>query len=203
MNNAILNDDLIAVQAGNIVVYNYDGETREYISESTEYIAVGVGIPANSCLDAPGAHKAGYAIRCSENLSSWEYAPDHRGETVYSTDTGNTEEITALGDYPKNTTTIAPLTPYDKWDGEKWVTDTEAQHRAAVEAAETKRQSLADAAMASISLIQLKLQAGRKLTQAETTRLNAVLDYIDALNAMDINMAPDINLPEIPLAAAS
>ncbi|EPR2150144.1 tail fiber assembly protein, partial [Escherichia coli] len=57
--------------------------------------------------------------------------------------------------------------------------------------------------MASISLIQLKLQAGRKLTQAETTRLNAVLDYIDALNAMDINMVPDINLPEIPLAAAS
>ncbi|SQY63624.1 integrase [Escherichia coli] len=48
MNNAILNDDLIAVQAGNIVVYNYDGETREYISESTEYLAVGVGIPANS-----------------------------------------------------------------------------------------------------------------------------------------------------------
>lgn len=83
------------------------------------------------------------------------------------------------------------------------MTDTEAQHSAAVEAAETKRQSLADAAMASISLIQLKLQAGRKLTQAETTRLNAVLDYIDALNAMDINMAPDINLPEIPLAAAS
>ena len=28
MNNAILNDDLVAVQAGNIVVYNYDGETR-------------------------------------------------------------------------------------------------------------------------------------------------------------------------------
>ena len=96
----------------------------------------------------------------------------------------------------------APLTPYDKWDGEKWVTDTEAQHRAAVEAAETKRQSLADAAMDSISLIQLKLRAGRKLTQAEN-RPNAVLDYIDALNAMDINMAPDINLPEIPLASAS
>ncbi|MDQ9483464.1 tail fiber assembly protein, partial [Escherichia coli] len=34
---------------------------------------------------------------------------------------------------------------------------------------------LIDTAMASISLIQLKLQAGRKLTQAETTSLNAVL----------------------------
>ncbi|EOA6754282.1 tail fiber assembly protein, partial [Escherichia coli] len=59
------------------------------------------------------------------------------------------------------------------------VTDTEAQHSAAVEAAEAQRQSLIDAAMASISLIQLKLQAGRKLTQPENTRLNAVLDYID------------------------
>nr|HEK7576026.1 tail fiber assembly protein [Escherichia coli] len=28
MNNAILNNDLIAVQAGNVIVYNYDGETR-------------------------------------------------------------------------------------------------------------------------------------------------------------------------------
>ncbi len=200
MNNAILNNDLIAVQAGNIIVYNYDGETREYISESTEYLAVGVGIPANSCLDAPGAHKSGYAIRRSEDLNSWEYAPDHRGETVYSTDTGNTEEITALGDYPKNTTTIAPLTPYDKWDGEKWVTDTEAQHSAAVDAAEAQRQSLIDAAMASISLIQLKLQAGRKLTQAETTRLNTVLDYIDAVTATDTSTAPDIIWPEQPEA---
>ncbi len=31
------------------------------------------------------------------------------------------------------------------------------------------------------SVIQLKLQAGRKLTQEETTRLNVVLDYIEAV----------------------
>ncbi|WP_446498801.1 tail fiber assembly protein [Escherichia coli] len=165
MDNAILNSELIAIQAGNIIVYNYDGGNREYISASTEYLAVGVGIPAHSCLDAISSHKAGYAILRSEDLSSWEYVPDHRGETVYSIDTGNPEEITVLGDYPENTTTIAPLTPYDKWDGEKWVVDTEAQHSAAVEAAETKRQSLIDTAMDSISLIQLKLRAGRKLTR--------------------------------------
>ncbi|HAX3035646.1 TPA: tail fiber assembly protein, partial [Escherichia albertii] len=62
MNNAILNNELIAVQEGNIIVYNYNSETREYISASTEFLAVGVGIPAYSCLDAPGTHKAGYAI---------------------------------------------------------------------------------------------------------------------------------------------
>ncbi|EPV9468297.1 tail fiber assembly protein, partial [Escherichia coli] len=69
--------------------------------------------------------------------------------------------------------------------------------------AETKRQSLIDTAMDSISLIQLKLRAGRKLTQAETTQLNSVLDYIDELNAMDLTTAPDLNWPEKQLSTAS
>ncbi|HAH3437053.1 TPA: tail fiber assembly protein, partial [Escherichia coli] len=76
--------------------------------------------------------------------------------------------------------------------------DTEAQHGAAVETAEVQRQSLIDAAMASISLIQLKLQTGRKLSQTETTRLNAVLDYIDAVTATDTSTAPDVIGPELP-----
>lgn len=200
MEQAILGKDGYALNDGEIIVHNYDGETREYISTSTEYLAVGVGIPACSSLDAPGTHKAGYAICRSVDLNSWEYVPDHRGEVVYSTETGDTKEITVPGDYPENTTTIAPLTPYDKWDGEKWVTDTEAQHSAALDAAEAQRQSLINAAMASISLIQLKLQAGRKLTQAETTRLNAVLDYIDAVTATDTSTAPDVIWPELPEA---
>ncbi|HAW2082826.1 TPA: tail fiber assembly protein [Escherichia coli] len=200
MTQAKLNSEFIATVAGDMTVYNYDGKTREYISPSIEYLAVGVGIPAHSCLDAPGKNKTGCAICRSDDLKSWEYVPDHRGETIYSTETGEPKEITALGDYPENTTTIAPLTPFDKWDGEKWVTDTEAQHSAAVEAAEAQRQSLIDAAMASISLIQLKLQAGRKLTQAETTRLNAVLDYIDAVTATDTSTAPDVIWPELPEA---
>ncbi|MEI7099950.1 tail fiber assembly protein, partial [Klebsiella pneumoniae] len=191
MNKAVLNSELITTKAGNITVYNFDAETKEYLSTSTEYLAVGDGIPAYSCLDAPGTHKAGYAICRTVDLNSWEYVPDHRGEIIYSTETGESKEITSLGDYPENTTTIAPLTPYDKWDGEKWVTDTEAQYSAAVDAAEIQRQSLIDAAMTSISLIQLKLRAGRNLTQAETTRLNAVLDYIDAVTATDTSTAPD------------
>lgn len=196
MDNAVLNSEIIAMKAGNITVYNYDGETREYISTSNEYLAVGVGIPAYSCLDSPGTYKAGYAICRSADFNSWEYVPDHRGEIVYNTETGEAKEITTPGDYPENTTTIAPLTPYDKWDGEKWVTDTEAQHGAA----EAQRQSLIDTAMASISLIQLKLQAGRKLTQAETTRLNTVLDYIDVVTATDTSTAPDVIWPELPEA---
>ncbi|EGK3934390.1 tail fiber assembly protein [Escherichia coli] len=200
MEQVILDENGYATTDGQITVYNYDGETREYMTSSVEYLVAGFGIPAHSSTDAPGEHKDGFAICRNADSTGWEYVADHRGEIIYSTETGESKEITALGDYPENTTTIAPLTPYDKWDGEKWVTDTEAQHSAAVEAAEAQRQSLIDAAMVSISLIQLKLQAGRKLTQAETTRLNAVLDYIDAVTATDTSTAPDVIWPELPEA---
>ncbi|HHL4541524.1 TPA: tail fiber assembly protein, partial [Escherichia coli] len=130
----------------------------------------------------------------------WSHEEDHRNETVYSIENGAAVTVNYIGAIKNGYVTLSPLTPYDKWDGEKWVTDTEAQHGAAVEAAEAQRQSLIDAAMASISLIQLKLQAGRKLTQAETTRLNAVLDYIDAVTATDTSTAPDVIWPELPEA---
>ncbi|GAB7453277.1 hypothetical protein OUHCRE13_29030 [Enterobacter roggenkampii] len=64
--------------------------------------------------------------------------------------------------------------------------------------AEGKRESLIDQAMQSISVIQLKLQAGRKLTTAETEKLNNTLDYIDEVTATDISTAPDITWPEKP-----
>ncbi|EFO0655468.1 phage tail protein [Escherichia coli] len=67
----------------------------------------------------------------------------------------------------------------------------ERSHDELVADAEQKKQSLIDTAMASISFIQLKLQAGRNLTQAETTRLNTVMDYIDELNALDFTGIAD------------
>ncbi len=197
MYNAILNNKFIATKAGEITVYNYDSETREYISASIEYLAVGVGIPAYSCLDAPAHIRLVMqsAVRqilthgnmCQTIAVKLSITPKRENQRNHSS-----------GDYPDNTTTIAPLTPYDKWNGEKWVTDTEAQHSAAVDAAEAQRQSLMDTAMASINLIQLKLQAGRSLTQAETNRLNTVLNYIDAVTATDTSTAPDIIWPVFP-----
>ncbi|EMV7366939.1 tail fiber assembly protein [Escherichia coli] len=184
MDNAVLNSELIATKAGNITVYNYDGETREYISASTEYLAVGVGIPAYSCLDAPGTSKAGYTICRSVDLKSWEYVSDHRGEIVYNTETGESKEITAPGDYPENTTTIAPLTPYDKWDGEKWVTDTEAQHAADVAAAEQKKSALRAATDAEIAWRQDAVDAGL-VAEEETAALTEWKKYRVLLMRVD------------------
>ncbi|ENS1095147.1 tail fiber assembly protein [Escherichia coli] len=197
MDNAVLNSELIATKAGNITVYNYDGETREYISASTEYLAVGVGIPAYSCLDAPGTSKAGYTICRSVDLKSWEYVSDHRGEIVYNTETGDAKEITALGDYPENTTTIAPLTPYDKWDGEKWVTDINAQHVAEVEAAEQQKSVQLLFAKEKIILWQTELQLGI-ISDEDKEKLISWVNYIKAVQAVDTQKAHNIIWPKKP-----
>lgn len=79
-----------------------------------------------------------------------------------------------------------------------WVDAPEVSHDELVAQAENKRQMLIDAAMQSISVIQLKLQAGRKLTDEETEKLNLALDYIDAVTATDTSTAPDIEWPQLP-----
>ncbi|ECW8874321.1 tail fiber assembly protein [Salmonella enterica] len=197
MTQAKLNSELIATVAGDITVFNYDGETREYLSTSVEYLAVGVGLPANSCTDAPGEAKAGSAICRTVDFTAWEYIADHRGETVYSTETGEEVSIIAPGDYPENTTTLAPATPYDTWNGSGWVTDTEAQHAADVEAADQQKTALLSEAQATISLWQTELQLGI-ISDEDKASLIAWMNYIKAVQAVDTSKAPDITWPDKP-----
>ncbi|MCK6770780.1 tail fiber assembly protein [Enterobacter roggenkampii] len=63
--------------------------------------------------------------------------------------------------------------------------------------AEEKRRELIESALQSISVIQLKQMNGRSLTEKEVTRLNDVLDYIEALEATEADAAPDIHWPEL------
>lgn len=76
---------------------------------------------------------------------------------------------------------------------------TQAQH---VSDAETERERLSNLALQSISVIQFKQMNGRSLTPDETARLTRILDYIDALGAVDITRAPDISWPEVPADVA-
>ncbi|EDU9929508.1 TPA: tail fiber assembly protein [Salmonella enterica subsp. enterica serovar Saintpaul str. CFSAN004155] len=197
MAQAELNSELIATVAGDITVYNYDGDTREFLSSSSEYLAVGVGLPANSCTDAPGEAKEGSAICRTADFTTWEYVADHRGETVYSTETGESLIVSLPGDYPEGTTTLAPATPYDKWDGSEWVTDTEAQHAADVEAAEQQKAALLLEAQATISLWQTELQLGI-ISDEDKASLIAWMNYIKVVQAVDTSKAPDITWPEKP-----
>ncbi|HBR4776056.1 tail fiber assembly protein [Escherichia coli] len=197
MSEAKLNSNFIAIVAGDITVFNYDGETREYLSSSVEYLAVGVGIPANSCTDAPGESKEDFTICRSADFTAWEYVADHRGETVYSTETGEAVIISAPGDYPDDTTTLAPPTPYDTWNGSEWVTDTKAQHAADVEAADQQKAALLAEAQTTISLWQTELQLGI-ISDEDKASLIAWMKYIKAVQAVDTSKAPDITWPDKP-----
>ncbi|MBD8144605.1 tail fiber assembly protein [Pantoea agglomerans] len=197
MLEAKLNSNFIATVAGNITVFNYDGETREYLSSSDEYLAVGVGIPANSCTDAPGKSKEGVAICRTVDFTAWEYVADHRGEIVYRTATGEEISITSPGDFPEGTTTLAPSTPYDTWNGSEWVTDTAAQHTADIEAAEQQKASLLAEAQTIISFWQMELQLGI-ISDEDRASLISWMKYIRAVQAVDTSKAPDIEWSEKP-----
>lgn len=197
MTQAKLNSELIATVEGDITVFNYDSETREYLSSAVEYLAVGVGIPANSCIDSPGENKEGFAICRRADATTWEYVVDHRGETVYSTKTGEAVIVSLPGVYPEDTTPLAPATPYDTWNGSEWITDTEAQHVANVEAAEWQKSALLVEAQATISIWQTELQLGI-ISDDDKASLIACLAYIKKLQAIDTDKSPDINWPAQP-----
>lgn len=197
MAKATLNKSGIATKAGDITVYNYDGETREFLSTSTEFLAVGVGIPANSCTDAPVDEKDGFTVCRKVSLDVWEYVADHRGETVYDTQTGQPVEITLPGEYADNVTTIAPSTPYDRWNGSAWVTDGNAQKSSQVMEAQQKKSALLAEAQSTISLWQTELQLGI-ISDDDKASLITWMKYIQALNAVDTSTAPDIEWPVKP-----
>ncbi|EPW3897585.1 tail fiber assembly protein [Klebsiella aerogenes] len=197
MTKAKLDSNLIATVAGDIVVFNFDGESLEFTGESTEYLAVGVGIPANSTIDKPDSPKEGYAI-CRDVISStWVYIEDRRGETVYSIETGIEMEVHSLGGYPDNTTTQKPLTPYDRWNGNNWVTDTEAQHAAEVKLASNNKRELLQEAHEKINFWQTELLLG-SISDSDKDNLKKWVEYIKNLQAIDVNNAPGIQWPEPP-----
>ncbi len=78
-----------------------------------------------------------------------------------------------------------------------WVDKAAPSKEQLVADAESLRQQKSSSALQSITLLQLKLQVGRKLTDNESTQINAVLDYVDALDAIDTSKAPNIVWPAL------
>lgn len=197
MAKATLNKNGIATKAGELTVYNYAPDTREYLSATVEYLPVGVGIPADSCITPPGDAETGFAILRTVALDGWESVPDHRGETVYDTETGQAVDITTPGEYADNVTTLKPATPYDKWNGSAWVTDENAQKQGLIKAAEQKQAALLDEAQGIISLWQTELQLG-SISDADRASLIAWMSYIKKVQGIKPEDAPDIEWLEKP-----
>ncbi len=194
---AKLNKNGIATAAGWISVYNVEPEQREFQAATMEYLAVGVGLPAFSYADKPELPGDGLALVRSADEKQWETIADYRGQTAYSTETGQPEIIAFLGELPDSLTLQAPVTPYDKWDGSAWVTDTEAQHADEVAAAERQKQALLTEAQQQIAGWQTDLQLGI-ISDVDKDKLIAWREYIKAVQDINIGLAPNIIWPDTP-----
>lgn len=71
-------------------------------------------------------------------------------------------------------------------------------HDELVAEAEVEKRARIDAATSRIVVWQTKLLMERKLTDAESVSLNAWIDYIDAVTAIDTSTALDIKWPPLP-----
>ena len=67
-----------------------------------------------------------------------------------------------------------------------------------IEQAEQRRAALLSDAQSSISVWKTKLLIGPKLTDDESAKLNAWMDYIDLVSGIDPPATPDISWPVAP-----
>ncbi|MBE5252137.1 tail fiber assembly protein [Mixta mediterraneensis] len=190
-----LDENGLAKTDGTLTVYNFDEVSGEFTGSNDEYLAQGVGLPANACTTAPlitdSGHVALYISGC------WQAVADHRGETVYSVNDGKAVLIDLPGDYPADTTPLKPATAWDKWDGEKWVTDPVEEKAAAIKEARELQAALIAEANSITQAWQTQLLLGI-ITDEDKATLTKWMKYIQSVQAIDINNAPDIIWPQKP-----
>jgi len=195
MAKVTLDKNGLAKSAGTLTIYNFDSLTGEFIGSADEYLQQGVGLPDCACTSPPPQTEAGSVAVYRDD--GWKTIDDHRGETVYSVADGSAILISELGDYPADTTPLAPATAWDKWDGEKWVTDTNAQQAADVKSAARQKAALISEANGVTQAWQTQLLLGI-IMDADKALLTEWMKYIQAVQAVDVSQAPEISWPASP-----
>ncbi len=148
----VFDDNGLSIEAGNIRCFYYFPVTGEYTGWSDEYIHIGVSMPGNSTDIDPGEAVVGKVSLFTG--TDWRLEEDHRGDTAYSVENKQASVIDYIGPVRDGFVVVAPTSPFDKWDGQKWVADAEAQHAADVAEAEQKKAFLLEEANMVITPLQ-------------------------------------------------
>ncbi|HCT6818882.1 TPA: tail fiber assembly protein [Morganella morganii] len=149
----------LAVIPGWAKIYRAHPYTREYTGAAMDNVPYGGSVVGDAYLDEPAIPTApNMAIVRSSDGKSWLHVPDYRGSVAYDKETRQQVEITELGELPDNLTLDAPETPFDKWNGKKWVTDKAEQQAHEVAIAERQKQSLLAEAEQVIAMLERKIR---------------------------------------------
>lgn len=180
-------------------IFNYHPVTKEYLSESLADADPMVEgnwlVPAHATTVRPPEIKPGY-IPVFDG-EQWTQKADYRGVKIYNIITAQESEVKELGELPDGMTTISPDVLFPKWNGKKWVTDKAAKKESDIAAAEAQKQYLIAEVNAETQILQTKL-ALKRIKADELELLNAWLDYLDLLEAINTTLAPDIDWPQKP-----
>lgn len=176
-------------------VYHYDSLTGEYLGASDETIPEGVSIPGSSTLITPGEYAAGRVWVFASG--TWILNEDHRGQTYYSTEDRHTIMITEIGPPPSGYVALAPASPFDVWNGSKWVIDKDAKQKAAMEGANSEKAQRLQRATDTINTLQDAVDLDMA-TDEEKSQLTAWRKYRVLLTRVDTSKVPDINWPQAP-----
>lgn len=195
MAKVTLDKNGLAKSAGTLTIYNFDAVSGEFTGSSDEFLAQGVGLPANACITAPPATEAGRVALYRDGR--WLDVADHRGKTVYSITDSAAVLINVPGEYPADTTPLKPATTWDKWDGEKWVTDPAEEKAAAIKEARERQTLLVAEANSITQAWQTQLLLGI-ITESDKASLTAWMKYIQVIQDKDLSGAPNIDWPEKP-----
>ncbi|HGM6858944.1 TPA: tail fiber assembly protein [Serratia rubidaea] len=173
-------------------IYNFD-ENNVFTGTLNFYVAPHTGLPAN-CTTTKCAPKTGQAGVWNDG--QWQYVNDYRGSPYWDAQ-ANKHIMFEVGPLPDGCTFTPPNTPYDTWDGEKWVTDEAKALSDQIQMAKNELAQRSAEAAEAIAPLQDAVEFG-DATDAEQESLTEWKKYRLALSRIDVNQAPDISWPTRP-----
>lgn len=182
-------------------IYATHPETGEYVSQALadpSPLEEGVWlVPALAYLDSPPDVMPGWA-RIRQG-GKWRQVEDHRGKTVYSTETRESVIWSDLGALPAGWTLQAPATEFDDWVDKKWQVDKAAQSAALMQRASQKKGLLLQYAAGQLSILQDAVDQ-KMATDDEAKALAAWKSYRVLVNRVEVDTsAPASNSwPDAP-----
>lgn len=184
---------------GYLTVYSFDPKTKEYTGEHEAHFAIGTGLPSNSTVYSPPENVSGKCRLFSEKERSWYYVDDFRDAFAYSKSEGTFYKVAEIGPLPETHTLKKPSSPFDKWDGEQWQKDEDAEIKNALAIAEDEKQALLSDIAAKISGEHWasKLSLGM-LSDSGKRMFSAWINYAEEVKKTDISDVDNINYPVQP-----
>lgn len=192
---AVFDENGLATVPGWAEVYCCHPLTREYTGKSMDEVPLGCSLKADAYPDKPELPAPGFAIVRCEDGKRWLHVEDHRGKTAYDKTTKEKVLISTVGALPDGLTLLEPLTPFDKWNGKKWVTDKTEQHAHEVAVAESQKQSLLAEAEQAIAMLERKVRLGMATNEDEIKLTEWEIFSVKVADT-DTSLVPDINWPQ-------